>query len=163
MKNEESQTGKRPNKEITEQVALQRLMALCARGEHSSGDMLAKLRLWHLPEDAQARIMARLTKERFVDDARFARAFVSDKVKYNQWGPRKIAQALAQKGVDRETAAVALDEIDDEEYLHVLRPLLQSKRRSISGRTEYERQMKLMRFALGRGFTMEQVQRAIDN
>ena len=93
---------KEDKKEISEQSALQRLAALCSRGEHSSGEMLEKMRRWGLSEEAQARIMERLLRDRYVDDERFAHAFVNDKVKYNKWGRRKIEQALWQKGVDEE-------------------------------------------------------------
>lgn len=148
-------------KEITEQQALSRLMALCARGEHSSGEMLQKMRLWGLADEAQARIMERLTKDRFVDDERFARAFVNDKIKYNQWGRRKIEQALWAKGVDRDVQQRVLNAVDDEEYIKVLRPLLRSKERSISARNEFERQMKLIRFAQSRGFSMSEIEKCL--
>jgi regulatory protein len=136
-------------------------MALCARGEHSSGEMLQKMRLWGLADEAQARIMERLTKDRFVDDERFARAFVNDKIKYNQWGRRKIEQALWAKGVDRDVQQRVLDAVDDEEYIKVLRPLLRSKERSITARNEFERQMKLIRFAQSRGFSMAEIEKCL--
>lgn len=148
-------------KEITEQQALSRLMALCARGEHSSGEMLQKMRLWGLADEAQARIMERLTKDRFVDDERFARAFVNDKIKYNQWGRRKIEQALWAKGVDRDVQQRVLDAVDEEEYIKVLRPLLRSKERSITARNEFERQMKLIRIAQSRGFSMAEIEKCL--
>ena len=138
-------------KEITEQQALSRLMALCARGEHSSGEMLQKMRLWGLADEAQARIMERLTKDRFVDD----------KIKYNQWGRRKIEQALWAKGVDRDVQQRVLDAVDEEEYIKVLRPLLRSKERSITARNEFERQMKLIRFAQSRGFSMAEIEKCL--
>lgn len=146
---------------ITEQQALQRLMALCARGEHSSGEMLDKMRRWNINDEAQARIMQRLINERYVDDERFARAFVNDKIKYNQWGSRRIEQALWQKGIDKETRQTVLAEIDDEQYLEVLRPLLKAKARSVKANSEYERQMKLARFAMGRGFTFNLIQQCL--
>jgi regulatory protein len=148
-------------KEITEQQALNKLMTLCARSEHSSGEMLQKMRLWGLSDEAQARIMERLTKEKFVDDERYTRAFVNDKIKYNQWGRRKIEQALWAKGISRDIQKSVLDEVDEEEYIKVLRPLLKSKERSISARNEFERQMKLIRFAQSRGFSMEQIERCL--
>jgi regulatory protein len=148
-------------KEITEQQALNKLMTLCARSEHSSGEMLQKMRLWGLSDEAQARIMERLTNERFVDDERYTRAFVNDKIKYNQWGRRKIEQALWAKGISRDIQKSVLDEVDEEEYIKVLRPLLKSKERSISARNEFERQMKLIRFAQSRGFSMEQIERCL--
>ena len=136
-------------------------MALCARGEHSSGEMLEKMRRWDVDDEAQARIMQRLINERYVDDERFARAFVNDKIKYNQWGSRRIEQALWQKGIDKETRQAVLAEIDDEQYLEVLRPLLKTKARSVKANSEYERQMKLARFAMGRGFTFNLIQQCL--
>ena len=136
-------------------------MALCARGEHSSGEMLEKMRRWNVDDEAQARIMQRLINERYVDDERFARAFVNDKIKYNQWGSRRIEQALWQKGIDKETRQAVLAEINDEQYLEVLRPLLKAKARSVKANSEYERQMKLARFAMGRGFTFNLIQQCL--
>ena len=63
---------------ITEQEALLKLSALCARAEHSSGEMLEKMRRWQLPDDARERVLDRLIDEQFVDDERFARLFVRD-------------------------------------------------------------------------------------
>ena len=147
--------------EMNEQTALQRLAALCSRGEHSSGEMLEKMRRWGLDEAAQARIMQRLVVDRYVDDERFARAFVNDKVKYNQWGRRKIEQALWQKGVDEDIRRSVLDEVDDEAYLSALRTLLKTKSRSVRAANDYERKMKLVRFALGRGYSYDLIRRCI--
>ena len=81
--------------EITEKQALSKLMALCARSEHSSGDMLQKMRLWGLDEAAQARIMERLVSGKFIDDERFTRAFVNDKIKRS--GRRALSSRYSEK------------------------------------------------------------------
>ena len=73
------------------------LAALCAQAEHCQYEMLEKMRRWELDDEAQARVMQRLVSERYVDDERYARAFVKDKVRYNKWGRRKVEQALWQK------------------------------------------------------------------
>ncbi|MBR6998867.1 MAG: RecX family transcriptional regulator, partial [Prevotella sp.] len=75
---------------MTGQQAFQRLAALCARGEHCQSEMLEKMRAWGVTAEEQAQVMARLTQEHYVDDERFARAFVADKVRYNKWGRRKV-------------------------------------------------------------------------
>ena len=106
--------------------------------------------------------MARLVKERYVDDERYARAFVKDKVRYNKWGRRKVEQALWQKHIDEDISQQALDEVDDEEYLNVLRPLLKQKIKSIKAENDYERNQKLVRFALGRGFTFDIIKQCLD-
>ena len=142
-------------KEVTEQGAYLQLAQLCARAEHCQHEMLEKMRRWEMSDEAQARVMARLVKERYVDDERYARAFVRDKIRYNKWGRRKVEQALWQKRIDEVIRQQVLDEVDDEEYLSVLRPLLKQKRRSTKAASDYELNQKLVRFALGRGFTYD--------
>ena len=149
-------------KQKTEQEAYLTLAALCAQAEHCQWEMGEKMRKWEIPEEAQARIMERLVKERYVDDERFARAFAKDKVRYNKWGRRKVEQALWQKHIDEDIRKNVLNEIDDEEYLSVLRPLLKQKRKSIKAQNDYELNQKLMRFALGRGFTFDIIKQCID-
>lgn len=146
----------------TEQEAYLTLAALCARSEHCQWEMLEKMRRWELDDAAQARVMARLVKERYVDDERYARAFVKDKVRYNKWGRRKVEQALWQKRIDDDIRERVLDEVDEEEYLNVLRPLLKQKRKSIKAENDYELNQKLVRFALGRGFTYDIIRQCID-
>jgi len=153
---------KRPTT-ISEQEALSRLMALCSRSEHSEGELLAKLRQWKIDDAAQARIMKQLTQQKFVDDERFTRAFIRDKIEYSKWGRRKIDQALWAKGIDEKTRRQALDAIDDATYLAVLRPLINSKRRQTHATSEWEMNGKLVRFALSRGFTMQLISQCIDN
>ena len=116
----------------TENDAYLTLAALCAQAEHCQWEMLEKMRRWEVPEDAQARVMQRLISERYVDDERYAQAFVKDKIRYNKWGRRKVEQALWQK------------------------------RKSIKAQNDYELNQKLMRFALGRGFTFDIIRQCIE-
>ena len=146
----------------TEQEAYLTLTALCAQAEHCQYEMQEKMRRWELPEDAQARVMAKLIKERYVDDERYTQAFVKDKIRYNKWGRRKVEQALWQKRIDDDTRKRVLDEVDDEEYLSVLRPLLKQKRKTIKAKNDYELNQKLMRFAVGRGFTFDIIRQCMD-
>jgi regulatory protein len=73
-----------------------------------------------------------------------------------------VEQALWQKRIDEDIRKRVLDEVDDDEYLSVLRPLLKQKRRSIKAQNDYELNQKLMRFALGRGFTFDIIRQCID-
>lgn len=149
-------------KQITEQEAYLRLASLCAQAEHCQYEIKEKMRRWELGEEAQTRIMERLVKERYIDEMRYARAFVKDKVVYNKWGRRKVEQALWQKQIDDDIRQSVLEEVDDETYVSVLRPLLKQKRKSTKAGSEYEMNQKLMRFALGRGFTFDIIRQCID-
>ena len=149
--------------EKTEEQALSTLTTLCSHSEHCTGEMLEKMRRWNLSEEAQARVMAYLTDNRYVDDERFTRAFVKDKLLYNKWGRRKIEQALWQKHVDAQIYQPILDEIGQNEWKAQLLPLLKSKRKSVRGQSDYEVNAKLIRFALGRGFTMDVIRLCLDS
>lgn len=148
---------------MSEQEVLLRLTSLCSTAEHCSHEMLEKMRRWEIDEDTQARIMEYLVKEKYIDDERYARFFAKDKIRYNKWGRRKVEQAMWQKHIDADIQQRVLDEIDDDEYLLILRPLLKSKRRTVKAANNYEMNMKLIRFAMGRGFTMDIIRQCLDN
>ena len=148
-------------KEVTEQGAYLQLAQLCARSEHCQHELTEKMRRWDMSDEAQARVMARLVGERYVDDERYARAFVRDKIRYNKWGRRKVEQALWAKHIDDDMRERVLGEIGDDEYLSVLRPLLQQKRRSVKADSDYELNQKLVKFALSRGFTYDIIRQCI--
>jgi regulatory protein len=120
------------------------------------------MRRWGMSDEAQARVMQRLVSERYVDDERYTQAFVRDKIRYNKWGRRKVEQALWQKHIDKDIREQILNEVDDDEYLSVLRPLLKQKQKTLKGGTDYERNQKLVKFALQRGFTYDIIRQCID-
>ena len=155
-------TKESAGKPMSEEQALARLTALCASAEHCTGEMIDKMTKWEISEEAQARIMEHLVKNKYIDDERYCRAFVHDKMEYNHWGRRKIEQALYVKHVDKAIQKTVLDEIPDEDFIDILRPLIVQKRRQTRANSEYEMNMKLMRFAASRGFTIEQIRQCID-
>lgn len=148
-------------KEITGHQAFQRLASLCAKGEHCQYDLLQKMRQWGLDEPVQAQVMERLVAGKYVDDARYAAAFVRDKMNYNHWGRRKVEQALWLKHIDEAIVHEALDAVDASDYAAVLRPLLQQKRKHTTARSEYELNMKLMKWAVSRGFTTDVIRQCM--
>ena len=114
-----------------------------------------------MPADVAERVLGRLVDERFVDDERYARFFVRDKIRFDRWGRRKIEQALYKKGVARDISSRVLDDVPDDDYAAVLAELLAAKRRTVKAASDYELNCKLVRFALGRGFGMDIIRRCI--
>ena len=149
-------------KETTEQEAYLQLAALCAQAEHCQQEMRDKMKRWEMAPEVQERVIARLIKERYIDDERYARAFVKDKILYNKWGRRKVQQGLWMKHIDDDIQQRVLSEVDDTEYLAVLKPLLKQKAKSIKAENDYELTQKLVRFALGRGFTYDIIRQCLD-
>lgn len=148
--------------EYTEEKALSSLAALCAKGEHCSGEMDEKMRRWGLDEDARRRIIDYLESHQFIDNERFCRTYVNDKVRYDRWGRRKIEQGLWLKHIGKDISSPILDEVPDEDYLDVLRPMLKAKWPTIKAKTDYERSMKLIKYAMGRGFELRLIRQCID-
>jgi regulatory protein len=149
-------------KEMTGQEAYLQLAALCAQAEHCEQEMRDKMKRWEIDETTQNKVIERLIKEHYIDEERYARAFVKDKIRYNKWGRRKVQQALWQKRISDDVQRLVLDEIDEKEYLDVLRPLLKQKRKSIKAESDYEMNQKLVRFALGRGFGFSIIRQCLD-
>lgn len=147
---------------MTEEQVLNKLTTLCARGEHCQQEMLDKMRKWEIEEDVQARVMEYLLKEKFIDEERYTRLFVEEKIKFNKWGRKKLEQALYMKRIPRSIYTPILDEVDEDNYEEVLRPLLEAKRKSVTGKSEYEIRGKLIRFALSRGFDMDTILSVLD-
>lgn len=140
------------SKQKTEQEVYLQLAAICAQAEHCEQEMRDKMKRWDIEPDVQSRIIERLVNERYINDERYARAFVKDKIRYNKWGRRKVQQALWMKHIDNAIQQRVLDEISVKDYLDVLIPLLKQKRKTIKCETDYEMNQKLVRFALSRGF-----------
>ena len=124
-------------KEKTEQEAYLQLTALCAQAEHCQQEMRDKMKRWDIDPAVQDRIITRLVKERYVDDERYARAFVKDKIRYNKWGRRKVQQGLWLKHIDADIQERVLSEVDDSEYLSILRPLLKQNAKGIRAENDY--------------------------
>ena len=143
-------------KELTEEQLFSRLSALCARAEHCRQEMAAKMRTWQVPDDVQQRVIGRLADERYIDDDRYARAFVHDKVRYAKWGRRKIEQALYMKRIPDDAIAAALDEVDPSEYVEKTRPRLKGREKSIKGGNPDGVEMKRVRCAEDRGLSGEE-------
>ena len=137
---------------MTADEILYKLAAKCSTSEQCLSDMESKLAKYDLTEEERTHILRHLVDEKYIDDRRYAEAFVRDKYRFNKWGRIKIAQGLRMKGIDSETISIAMEAIDEAEYLDILRDLIKAKRKSTRGKNDYEINGKLVRFATGRGF-----------
>ena len=147
---------------ITEDEALNRVAAYCSAAEHCRAEVSEKLQKWGIAYEAIERILTRLEAEKYIDDERYCRAFINDKYRFAKWGKMKIGQGLYMKKIPSDVGWRYLNEIDQEEYLAVLRDLLASKRKSVRGKDEYELNGKLIRFAMSRGFEMKDIKCCIE-
>lgn len=149
-------------KEMTEENALDKLAAMCAKSEHCEWEMRQKMLRWGLDNDAQDRIINYLVDNRFIDPERYCRAFIEDKIEFDRWGRRKIEFALRQKHIDSSVFGPLLDEVDDDRYIEQLRPMVEQKWRTIHAGSDYERAQKLIRWAISRGYDIDTVKQALN-
>lgn len=143
------------------QKVADRMRGLCSRREYCRQDIMKKV-LAALDGDADeaGRVMDRLVEEKYIDDLRYASAYARDKSSIAGWGSTKIRYMLASKGIDRETIAAALQEVDEGKASDRLEKLLAGKVRSL--KDDPQRRMKLLRFALGRGYQYDEAAEVID-
>lgn len=137
---------------LTPPEALHRAAALCSSAEHCTADIREKLARWGVTEADSRTIIDRLVQERFIDEQRYAVAFVKDKFRFSGWGRIKMRYALQQKRIDGSDIDHALATLDEEQYNDRLLELLQAKSRSIRNEDPEARRAKLFRFATSRGF-----------
>ena len=147
---------------MTQEQIISKLTAVCARAEHCKDDMLRRMQRWQVDEATQREVISYLVKEKYIDEERYARFFINDKIKYNRWGRRKVEQALYFKHIPREVYEPLLDDVANEDFESVLLPLLQNKEKSLKYANDYEKRMKLLRFAMQRGFSYEQADKCIN-
>ena len=147
-----------PIKTKSADEALQSLMRLCARGERSSGDALRLMRRWGVSDTDAKRVLARLEKERFIDDRRYTEFYVREKMNLSGWGAYKIKMSLRQKGISQQIIAeVAEPMFGETDMRGRLIELLSRKVRTIKAKNDYDARTKLIRFGASRGFDMELV------
>jgi regulatory protein len=133
----------------------------CSGAEHCCQEVRQMLER-HKAENADIeRIIRHLVKEGYIDESRYAAAFVHDKVRFAKWGRAKIAQALWQKRIPAGVADAALASIDEDEYMTALKEVAQSRYRQTKGATEYERKIKTMKSVCSRGYEPALVRRVL--
>lgn len=132
----------------------------CASAERCRWDVRQKLQQWGAEAEDIEAILAHLQAERFVDEERYCHAFVHDKLLYQGWGRIKMSAQLQAKHLPSHAIEQALREMDEREYMRVLERVLIAKKRTIKSTDEHARE-KLIRFALQRGFTYEEIRAEI--
>jgi len=137
---------------LTPQQAMNRAAALCARSEQAPGDICDKLLKWGLSTADARQVVTALREQGFIDEQRFANAFVKDRFAFNGWGRIKITHQLRLKSIPADVIDTALTAIDEEQYRARLTELLGAKWRQVGNREPRAAWAAMMRFAASRGF-----------
>lgn len=143
------------NRKLTADEAQSRLSRRMARTEISPAAAMQSLRTWGLAEEDCKKVIKRLRQEDFLNEQRYAQAYVHDKLTFQRWGRIKIRTGLFREGIGETAIDKALDSIDDSEYRTILRDVLLAKERALNAGDVTNRRIRLMRFAASRGFETE--------
>jgi len=139
-------------KPLTPDQVLNKMAKYCAYQERCVKDVKDKLKTFDIPEEEKTKILDYLLDNRFVNDDRFAKAFVRGKVNQSGWGVNKIRFHLIQKGIDKDIIDEALGQTDNEVYRQRLIDILKTKSKTIKADSDFEKKRKLAAYAMQKGF-----------
>ena len=128
----------------------------CAYRERSVLEVRTKLKNLGASESDTETLINELIKENFIDESRYAKAFASDKFRFNKWGKVKIRQQLRQKQLDEDEIDQALDQLPKEAYREMIKSLVEQKLKTLPEDQELsQKKQKVIRFLLQKGFEYE--------
>lgn len=136
-----------------------RMVSLCSRSEQCTPEIRKKIKAAGLNDDAANKMIEKLIEERFIDDERYIRSYVSDKFKFNRWGKIKISYYLKMKGLPDELIRQGLEKIDEESYRDALIATMKEKARTVKKKNKYEKMGQVIRFTQNRGYEPELIHR----
>ena len=140
--------------------AYSKMAQLCSRSEQCSADIRKKIIAFEIVDEIVEEIIRKLKRENFIDDERYARAYVKDKFKFNKWGKTKIRYYLRAKGISDSDIEKGLEEIDDEKYKILVIKTMKEKAKTVKNKkSKFEKMGQIIRFAQNRGFEPEIIHR----
>lgn len=142
-------------------VALKKILHYCDYQDRCKKEIFAKLNAFELTEDDKNFIVDFLLEEGYINDERYCRSYVKSKLNLKKWGVNKIKLSLIAKGVDRDIIEAVVSEIDQDSYKEELVKLLENKK--INESDPYKRKAKLIRYAVGKGYSLSMVMEILGN
>lgn len=133
-------------------TALSKAMARCSRRELCCEDIRRSLIAWGVEDNDAEKIIKTLISDNFINETRYAAAYVRDKFRYNKWGKIKIAAHLRAKKIPGDLIRSALEPIDDNEYVNFIRETINSHRKFVKAKNKYDLKAKLLRYGASKGF-----------
>lgn len=150
-------------KTYTPGEALHKIAAFCAYQERNQKEVEAKLREYGLDEDEAGEIIIRLSREKLLDEERYAKSYVRGHIRHKKWGRRRVVQELKQKGISDYCIKAGLKEIDGDEYYQNLVDVLEKKDRTEKERNPRMRRQKLQLFLTAKGYESDLIKMALDD
>ena len=140
-----------------------RIRLYCAKEDRCQQQVINKLLDYGVSSGVSGEILLDLIQEKYVDEERYARSFCSGKFKINKWGRRKIIFELKKKKVSEACIQMGLEEIDEEEYLHILKQLLEKKKDLSKENNQFVRKKKMVDYVVRKGYESDLVWEVVHN
>ncbi|WP_449331608.1 regulatory protein RecX [Sphingobacterium kyonggiense] len=148
-------------KKLTPLAALRKAESYCAYQERAQQEVRDKLYEWGLHMTDVERTISTLIENNFLNEERFAKAYVLGKFRMKGWGKIKIVQHLKQKRVSKPLIQIALREIDLDDYEQKLQDIIEKKINKPISRLSYMERGKLIRFLMGKGYEQDLIYRKL--
>lgn len=150
------------NHESTAREAFNKMAQLCSRSEQCSTDIRKKMAAFDIVQEVVDEIIEKLKSEKFIDDERYVKAYVSDKFRLNKWGRIKMRYYLRAKGLSDSIIDVGMTAIDNDQYIKVMLSTMKEKAKKYKSAEKYERAAHVIRFTQSRGFEPELIHRHLN-
>ena len=148
-------------KPIDSGMVLQKIQNFCSYQERCIRDTERKLKDWTVQKKLIPSIINKLQEEGYINEERFAKVYAGGKFRVNKWGRQKIGFELKLKGIPEAMIQIGLEEIDETDYLKVLRDLILKKRKLIKPEKDLNIREKIITFVNGKGYEMELILAAL--
>ncbi|NGM72883.1 regulatory protein RecX [Sphingobacterium sp. SGL-16] len=145
----------RNKKKYTPHQAKLKIENYCAYQERPQQEVRDKLYEMGLHEEDVENIIANLISDNFLNEERFAKAYVRGKFRMKDWGKIKITQHLKSKRISAPLIKIALKEIDYDEYIEKLDQIILKKATRAISNLSYEEKSKLLRYIQSKGYENE--------
>lgn len=139
-------------REITFDEALQKCQFLAAKGECCTFDLQQKMNRWGASQKVATEVIKALIDDQFVDDQRYATAFVRDKTRFNHWGRIKTTMQLHLKHIPKEIIKQAFTELPEADYQHAFETERDKKLKQLRALQPFERNRKTAAYLIQKGF-----------
>ena len=137
--------------------AREKIRRYCAYQERSQFQVEQKLKAYGLIVEVAEELLIELIQDNFLNEQRFADAFVRGKFNQKGWGRRKIEAELFKHRVSKPCIQKAFEQIEAHDYQEKLKVIAQKKWDSLSGVRKPQRKQKLIRYLQGRGYFYDEI------
>ena len=150
------------NHDSAAREAFMKMAQLCSRSEQCSADIRKKIAAFDIVQEVVDEIIEKLKTEKFIDDERYVKAYVSDKFRLNKWGRIKMRYYLKAKGLPDSVIEVGMTAIDNDQYIKVLLATMKERAQKYKSAEKFERAAHVIRFTQSRGFEPELIHRYLN-